>query len=189
VIDTLGDWAKGKDVAVACFYFNYAAKKEQSPATVLSSLLKQVVGGLEEIPAKIIQAFRDQKNGIGGRQLGLSEVVGMLQDIPSSRRTFLCIDALDECIAEYRTKLFDSLGQILHKSPSTRIFLAGRLYVRDEVEKPFAGRVVAISITPTTDDMLRFLREKLKEDTTPNAMDQSLEEDIIKSIPETASPM
>ena len=189
VIDTLGDWAKGQNAAVACFYFDFAAQKEQSPTSTLSSLLKQIVCGLEEIPAKIAKAFRDQKNVIGGRRLGLGEIVEMLQDISSSRATFICIDALDERTAEYRVELLDSLKQVLHKSPSTRIFLAGRLQIRDEVEKHLSGRVVAVSIIPTRDDIVRFLRAKLKNDATPDAMDKSLEADIIKNIPETVSAM
>ena len=90
---------------------------------------------------------------------------------------------------EYRAKLLDSLKQILHKSPSTRIFLAGRSHIRNEVEEHLAGRVAAVRITPTKGDIVRFLRAKLKEDTTPDAMDKNLEEDIIKSIPETVSEM
>ena len=189
VIDTLCDWAKGRSAAVACFYFDFATRKEQSPTTVLSSLLKQVVGGLEEIPAKIVEAFRDQRKATGGRRLGLGEIVELLQDISSSRRIFICIDAPDECVTEYRAKLFDSLKQILHKSPSTRVFLAGRSHVRDEVEKHLARRVVAVSITPSKGDIIRFLRAKLKEDPTPDAMDDSLEADIIKNIPETGSKL
>ena len=189
VIDALGDWARGQNVVVACFYFDFAAQKEQSPTSIMSSLLKQVVCGLEEIPAKIAQAFRDQKKVIGGRKLGLSEIVEMLQDISSARPTFICIDALDECMAEYREKLLDSLRQILLKSPGTRIFLAGRLHVRDEVERHLVGRVAAVSITPTKNDIVRFLRAKLKEDIIPDAMDKNLEADIIKNIPETVSEM
>ena len=187
VIDTLGDWARGQNATVACFYFDFAAQKEQSPTSIMSSLLKQVICGLEEIPAKMTQAFRDQKSIIGGRELGLDEIVEILQDITSSRPTFICIDALDECMPEYRAKLLASLNQILHKSPCTRIFLAGRLQIRDEVEKHLAGRVVALSIIPTSDDIIRFLQAKLKEDVIPDAMDESLEADIIKNIPETVS--
>jgi len=189
VIDRLCDWARGQNAAVACFYFDFAAQKEQSPTNILSSLLRQVVGGLESIPAKIAQAFRDQEKVIGGRKLGLGEIMEMLQDISSSRPTFICIDALDECLAEYRRKLLDSLAQFLHKSPTTRIFVAGRLHIREEVEKHLAGRVVAVSVTPTKDDITQFLRARLGEDTIPDAMDKSLEEDIIKTIPETVSEM
>ena len=189
VIDALCDQARGRNAIVACFYFDFAAQKEQSPTTVLSSLLKQVVGGLEKIPVRIVEAFQDQKKATGGRRLELGQVVEMLQDIMSSRPTFICFDALDECRAEYRAKLLESLEKILHKSPSTRIFLAGRLHVQDEVEKRLAGRVAAVSITPTKDDIIQFLRAKLKEDTTPEAMDKSLEADIIEKIPETVSEM
>ena len=189
VIDTLGDWAKGRNVAVACFYFDFATQKEQSPTTILSSLLQQVISGLEMIPPRVAQAFRDQKNVIGGRGLGLSEIVEMLQDISSSRPTFICIDALDECVAGYRTKLLDSLKQVLNKSLSTRIFLAGRLHIRGEVDENLAGRVAAVSVTPTEGDIIKFLRAKLKEDTMPGAMDKILEEDIMKKIPETVSEM
>jgi len=189
VIDRLCDWVTGQNAIAACFYLDFAAQKEQSPPSILSSLLKQVVGGLETIPTNIVQAFRNQEKAIGGRRLGLSEIVEMLQDISSSRPIFLCIDALDECMPEYRAKLLNSLNQILNKSPSARIFLAGRLHIRDEVERHLAGRVVAVSITPTKDDIVRFLRVKLEEDITPDAMDKSLEEDIINIIPETVSEM
>jgi len=189
VIDRLCDLARERNATVACFYFDFADQKEQSPTNILSSLLKQVVGGLEKIPENIVQAFRDQEKAIGGRKLGLGEIVGMLQGISSSQRTFFCIDALDECMAEYRVTLLDSLRQILHKSPNTRIFLAGRPHIRDEVEKHLAGRIAAVSITPTKDDIIRFLRAKLREDTAPDAMDENLEEDIIKKIPETVSEM
>ena len=189
VIDTLSDLARRENAAVAFFYFDFAGGEHQSPTSLLSSLLKQVVCGLEEIPAKLVQAFRDQEKIIGGRELGLEEIVEMLQDISSSRCTFICIDALDECMPGHRRKLLDSLSQILHQSPNTRIFLAGRLHIRDEVEEHLAGRVVAVSITPTKDDIIRFLRAKLNEDPTPHAIDKSLEEDIIKNIPETVSEL
>lgn len=189
VIDTLGDWAQGRDAAVACFYLDFAAQTEQSPTVILGSLLKQVVSGLGNIPERITKAFHEQEKVVGGRGLELREIVEMLQDISSSRPTFLCIDALDECMEEHRAKLLDSLKQILRMSPSTRIFLAGRLHIRDEVEKHLSGMVAAVSITPTRGDIVRFLRAKLGEDTTPDAMDASLERDIIAGIPETVSGM
>jgi len=189
VVDKLCDWARGQDAAVACFYLDFAAQREQSPTGIMSSLLKQVVGRLEEIPAKIVEAFQGEGGVIGGRKLELGEIMEILQDILSSRPTFICIDALDECLVEHRAKLLDSVKRILHKSPRTRIFLAGRLHIRDEVENHLCGRVAAVSVAPNKDDIIQFLRARLGEDTIPDAMDKSLEEDIIKSIPETVSEM
>ena len=97
VVDRLCDQAKGQRTAVACFYFDFAARKEQPATSMLGSLLKQVVGGMETIPEEISEAFQDQKKVIGGRAPQLPDIVKMLQSVTSSLRTFVCIDALDEC--------------------------------------------------------------------------------------------
>ena len=39
-----------ENAKVACFYFDFATQEEQSLAEILGSLLKQVVGGLNEVP-------------------------------------------------------------------------------------------------------------------------------------------
>jgi len=104
VINRLCDWAKGQDAAAAPFYFDFAAQKEQSPISVLSSLIKQIVGGLEEILPNIARAFGRQEKVYGAWKLGLGKIAEMLQDILSSRPTFICIDPQDECLPEYRLK-------------------------------------------------------------------------------------
>jgi len=156
---------------------------------MLGSLLKQVVGGMETIPEEISEAFQDQKKVIGGRGLQLPDIVKILQTITASLRTFVCIDALDECAAIHRVKLLNSLKQILEKSPRTRIFITGRLHIRAEIEKRLAGRVTSVSLGPSKDDIVEYLRARLEEDLTPDAMDESLEAGILERIPENMSDM
>ena len=189
MIDTLCNQAVEGNAGVACFYFDFAAPEEQSPVVILGSVLQQVVGGLDQVPEGIAKAFRDRGKVIGGKKLSLSEIVEFLQDISSSRSTFICIDALDECPPGRRVEILDSLNQILQKSPGARVFLTGRPHIQGDVEKHLGGRTATRSIIPTRNDIITFLRAKLKEDTTPDAMDRSLEEDIIKTIPETVSEM
>jgi len=189
VVDTLCKKTRGRNAAVACFYFDFAAQEKQSPAAILGSVLKQIVGGLNEVPERIVKAFRDRERVIGGHRLELTEIVEFLQDISSSRPTFICIDALDECPPADRVQLLDSLNQILHRARGARLFLTGRQHIEGEVEKHLAGRAVTRSITPTNDDIVIFLRAKLKEDTIPEAMDESLEGEIMRNIPETVSEM
>ena len=189
VVDTLCEQAVDESATVACFYFDFATQEEQSPATILGSVLKQVVGGFDKVPETIVKAFRDKKRVIGGQRLALAEIVELLQDISSSQRTFICIDALDECPARPRAGLLGSLSQILQKSPATRIFLTGRPHIRDEVKLHLAGKAATRSITPTKGDIVIFLQAKLKEDTIPDAMDKCLQEEIIQIIPETVSEM
>jgi len=189
VIDRLCDQAEGRDAAVACFYFDFAARKDQSLTNVLGALLKQLVCGLEDTPEEISRAYRGQRSAIGGRGPQLAEIVRMLQTITSGKHTFICLDALDECVVRDRVKLLDSLNQILQGSPGTRMFVAGRSHIRAEVRRRLSKRVSTIRLTSRRDDIISYLHSRLSEDPTPDAMDSSLEEDILEKIPEDMSEM
>jgi len=189
VIDKLCDQARGRRAAVSCFYFDFAAQKEQSPTNMMGALLKQVLSGLEEIPEEIAQTYEDHQKVIDGRGLKLIDIVKMLQTTASEKPTFICIDALDECVAGYRVKVLDSLNQILQRSPGTRVFVTGRPQIQAEVEKRLSTRVIVLRITPRRHDIIGYLQTRLDEDTKLNAMDDSLKADILKKIPEDVSEM
>ena len=189
MIDTLCKYAVEGSAGVACFYFDFAAKEEQSLEAILGLVLKQVVGGLDEVPEKIVEAFRGRRKVIGGRKLQLEEIVGFLQDITSARRTFICMDALDEYPARHRMKLLDLFNQVLQNSPCARLFLTGRPQIRDEVDRHLAGKAVTRLITPITGDINTFLQAKLNEDTMRHVMDESLKEEIVQNLAKTVSEM
>ena len=184
VVDKLCDMAEEQNIAVACFYVDFAAREEQSPTNILGSLLKQIVGGLERIPDEISQTFQDYKKVIGGRELRVPDMVKMLQTVTSSQPTFICVDALDECMEVHRPEVLDSLRQILEKSPNTRIFLTGRPHIRREIERQLGGRAAVLSIKPNNDDIVGYIRMRLSKDTSVDAMDSGLEAEIIQSITE-----
>ena len=187
VIDKLCDEAIEGDPTVACFYFDFAARNEQSPVNMLGSLLRQLVSGPGEVPEAIARDFRKEKMSIGGRGLQVSGVLNMFQTITTTRRVLICVDALDECVPEHRMVVLESLGQILQGSPSTRLFMTGRPHVRSEVERELGGAATFMFIRATEDGVLKFLREKLRKDTIPNMMSSRLEGDIMESIPAISS--
>jgi len=113
----------------------------------------------------------------------------MLQITSSRKRTFVCMDALDECMLGNRVKLLDSLNKILQNFPGTRVFATGRPQIRPEMGRRLAGRVASLFISPKRDDIIGYIRTRLDEDTDPDAMDDSLEADILKKIPEDISEM
>jgi len=189
VIDILCDQDREQNATVTCFYFDFAAQNDQSPTITMGALLKQVVGGLEEIPEEILRVYRKQKKALGGRGPRLSDIVKMLQTTTSKERTFTCIDALDECVPEYQAKILDSLNQILQKSPGTRIFVTGRPHIRPDITRRLAGRVTSLPISTKRDDIIRYLHSRLEEDIIPDAMDSSLEAEILNKIPEEVSEM
>ena len=187
VIDKLCDQARDQEAAVACFYFDFAARREQSSTSVLGAVLKQVVGGLEEVPREIAWAYEHQKKVIGGRGPELADIVRMLQATAFERPIFICIDALDESVAGHRAKLLDSLNQVLQSSPGARIFMTGRPHIQSEVGNRLSGKVTTIRITPKNRDIISYLHSRLGEDTTPDAMDSSLKADILKKISQDIS--
>ena len=190
VVDGLCDRTAGQNTAVSCFYLDFAARKEHSATNVLGSMLKQMVGRMERIPEEISRAFQQQKMTIGGRRPQLVNILKMLQCITSSRRrTFMCLDALDECAGMERFRLLDALKEIVEQSPETRIFVTGRPHIRAEIESRLSRLVTSISVRSNRGDITRYLRFKLGNDETTDAMDENLKAEILEKIPENMSEM
>ena len=184
VVDNLCDMAGEKNIGVSCFYIDFAAREEQSPTNILGSLLQQILVGLGEIPDKINRTFQDHKKGIGGRKLQVTQIVKMLQTVTSLQPTFICVDALDECVEGHRPEILDSLRQILEKSPNTRMFLTGRRHIRGEIDRHLGERTMVLSIKPKSDDIVGYVRMRLNKDTSRGRMDSGLEDEIVKRITE-----
>jgi len=189
VVDTLCDQAKGENFTITCFYFDFAALKEQTATNMLGTLLKQIVSGMGGIPWEISWAFWEKRKPIDGCEPQLVDIVRMLQAITSSQPTFVCIDSLDECVGVQRFRLLDPLKQILEKPPGPRIFMTGRSHILAEIEEHLAGRATSLSVSSTKNDIITHLRDRLDEDEKPDSMDENLEADILHKVPENISEM
>ena len=188
MIDGLCDQVGGKDIAVVGLYCDFLAQQEQSTASMLGAILKQLVRG-EGISEHIWEAFQKAKKGFGGRGLRLPDLVGLLgKTISELDLVFICIDALDESAPKHRRELLKSLREIVEMSPNTRIFLTGRPHINDEITKCF-GEVVRIPVSPTQEDIKNYLEMRLDGDTDPSAMDDELRADIVRIIPAEISDM
>jgi len=67
--------------------------------------------------------------------------------------------------------------------------VTGRPHIQPEIESRLSGRVASLPICTKRDDVIRYLRSRLEEDTNPDAMNSSLEGEILKKIPEDVSEM
>jgi len=182
VVDYLCNQAIEQDMAVACFYYDFASQEAQSPTNMLGSLLKQLLPVPGAIPAEIGQRFWGHKKVVGGRKLQLPDIVKMFATVSPLRRTFICVDALDECVPKHLLEVLDALGQILWRSPNTRMFMTGRPHILGAVERKLGGRTTNVAIKPRDDDMVMYLRARLSKDTTPEVMNCGLENDIMNSV-------
>ena len=182
MIDRLFDEAGEEGLAVAWLYIDYLAQEEQTVTNMMGAILKRLVGG-REISKEIEEAFRR-----GGRPL-LADLIRMLKSAMASLPpVHICIDAVDQCLPKNLPQLLESLRDIARESPTTRIFLTGRPHVREAIQRYFAG-VVVIPISPNTDDVRNYLEMKLDRDEDPEAMDDDLRADIVKTILDKASDM
>jgi len=139
----------------------------------------------------IIAGLLRTEKAISGRgpQLADTGIVKMLQAITSSQRTFMRIDAVDEGAAAQRLRLFHSLNKIHEKSPNKRIFLIGRLHIQVEIENSFSGRLVNLSVGRNKGNIVRYLGDRLAEEVTLDATNESLEAEILEKTPENISQM
>ena len=182
MIDSLCDQASEKDLAVAWLYCDFLAHQEQSATAMLGAILKQLVS-TREIPENIRQAFQKFSN----RGLRLPDIVGMLKTtISLLPLAYICIDALDECTPKSRQELLGSLRDIVQESPSTRVLITGRSHVEEEVKRYFT-KVLTVPVGPTAGDIKLYLDARLDRDTEPRAMDDVLQRDIVRIIPEMIS--
>ena len=169
-------------------YCDFHAQNEQSVTGLLGVLLKQVVSALEPIPGEVQTAFTNSKGGVGGRRPLLPNILEMLaKSLSRLQRVFICIDALDEFPAKHRPELWKSLQQVVRGCPGTRLFLTGRLHIRDEVQKYFPSTAEMLPIGSSAHDIGLYVRMRLDRDPELDAMDKGLEADILRTIPEVIS--
>jgi len=190
ITDDLCDSEIVPKIGVACLYCDYSGWKEQTPVNMISSLLRQFVTGMPEIPEELTKAFRAAKGHLGGRTLKAEKIIEIFPKVLQYfDRAFICIDALDEFRAGDRAMFLQLLKKIIDKSLNTRLFLTGRLHIQLEIDKQFNRLFTTITIHPTHNDIRQYLTVKLDNDFGDGAMDDELREEIITNIARKDSKM
>jgi len=183
VIDDLCDKPFDGVAATAMFYCDFRDQQQQTTTNIIGAILKQLIVR-SEVLEDVREAFQKAKTEVGGRGLRLPDMVQMLrQAVATLPQVFICIDALDECLPKNLRELLVSLKDILEESPRTRIFVTGRPQVKGEITRHFTT-VIIVPISPKTDDIKRYLEEKLEMDTECDAMSDGLRADILRLIPQ-----
>ena len=190
MIDTLCDGIGDDSVAVAYVYCDFSTPNAQSASTVLGSLLRQVVGALTHIPDDVQTAFERSKRQADGCGLRLLEIVEMLiKSLSSLKWSFICIDALDEFPLKSRPQLWECLQRVVRQCSNTRLFVTGRPHIRDEIGKYFPSAAGMLPISPSKDDIGLYLKMRLERDPEVDVMDDDLQADILRVIPESIAGM
>jgi len=187
VIDRLSDGIDGESAFVIYLYCNFQNETSQVTAHMLGSLLKQAVGGLDVIPEEI---DRKVKQGSNCRSLSVSGILELLQAaLRSHGRTFICIDALDECGTEQLPEFLRSLHSIVTGLSNVRLFVTGRPHIQTRLEEHYGGALQIIQFKPAKEDIRGYLEMKLRDDGFRQEMDSELRKGIMEEILEKISEM
>lgn len=167
-------------------YCDYKDQAMQTCANLLACLARQLIGRPKNLPLqleKLHQELEQQR-----RRPNLEELKRLLVASCNEReRTYIIVDALDECEAMHQRRLFLPLLQTLPFG-STRLFVTSRPN-NEDIYHVFAT-AAQINIAAPVSEVERFVTEKMDERMEfIKRITQELREEIIATISARASGM
>ena len=164
-------------MGLAYVYCDYRDQYQQTTENIYGAILKQLLRRLPSVPTAIEQGL--QKLHAEQKPLELGQGMHMLRTICGSfDRTYICLDALDEC------QHLDRLLNSLQKAPaSVFLFCTGRSHILRVVQNcfPKSGEMI---IKAEDSDIKLLIKERINNDRKINSeiMDKALERDIVEQI-------
>lgn len=167
-------------IGIVYFYCDYRDKDNQTTVNIIGSFAKQLLLQARSIPAAIWEIYKVKAARHEAIDSETAETIFKLI-IRCFDSLYICIDALDECQPEPRRQLLDFFKR-LTETPR-RLFLTGRLSVEDEVVSALGDIPMStIPIVAHEEDIRLYLSEMSDQDSYPEAMDESLKNEIANRI-------
>jgi hypothetical protein len=199
VIDELGTRitkSPERRACVAYLYCDYRDEKNQTAINMIGALLKQVLSTLSEsksIPQDVFSLLQERWDK--EKSFELDEVQQLLaKTVRRLSKVYICVDALDECKAENRSTLLQSLATVAKECGQEcwfRIFTTGRLHVKlaDYVRQyPGLGNLSHIILEANSDDIRRYVEHAIQCDDN-ECMNDTLKAEILERIVNTSDKM
>jgi hypothetical protein len=160
VIDHLEELGiKEQNHGIAYIYFDYKSQESQNDRSIAASLLRQLVAQLPEVDEQLEKSY--DRLHCRSRVLETKALVQFLTSATKSfHRSFIVLDALDECGDIQRPQIV-SLIRKLSEAPFS-IFATSRDY-HESVQGLFES-APTVEIQAHDDDIRNFINIKLKED-------------------------
>ncbi|CAI7602463.1 unnamed protein product [Penicillium palitans] len=151
------------DTCIAYLYFEYARRDEQNLENLLESLLKQLAQQLFEHTESLPKGLKELYANHTPRKSRptIYELLKILENVVSSdRRTFIVVDALDECQNDNgcRSKFVAHIFELQDKG-RLNFFATSRPHV---VETPFKI-CISREIRATKDDIYTYVDEQVSQ--------------------------
>ena len=172
-------------VGVAYVYCNYSEAEKQKPTNLLKCILLQLVSRKGTVMEELTETYK--KHSKEGTTPSLPECCRLLQAaIGSFHKTYLVIDALDECAETTRDTLFAELSKM---KPQISILVTSRHTFSDQYDSRTACR---LDIKADVLDIRQYLEERMTKSKVLQAYmekDENLHDGIISGIINKAKGM
>ncbi|TFK60369.1 hypothetical protein BDN72DRAFT_940121, partial [Pluteus cervinus] len=167
---------------VVYVYLRHQEAESQTPTNILSILLKQLLLTYTSLPDAALGLYNQLKLDQGLPQFHV--LVTALLDICTDPnfRTYIVVDALDECNLSYQEELLSVLDKLLGKQ--VQVFATSRPSFEDAVSLFKELHCSKYPIRATKDDISSFLKQKLETKQSLKSLmaDQAFKVEVIQII-------
>ena len=186
VVDHLIKNVCSDDVRIAYVYCDYKDQAMQTASNLIACLARQLIGRPQKLPQQLKSFHKEWEQQ--RRRPNVEELTVLLVTLCNEReRTYVIVDALDECEATNERRLFLPLLQSLPHG-STRLFVTSRPN-HEDIYYTFTT-ASQITIAAPDSEIERFVTEKMEERKEfVERVTQDLKSQIISTICTRASGM
>jgi hypothetical protein len=175
----------GKWLGVAYFYCDYRDPDQQTAVNLVASLLKQLLILQNTLPIPVTELFERYDREKTQAQLEELECIFSLA-CREFRRSYIVIDALDECDTRNRKSILGFLKK-LGKWPVS-VFVTSRPHSQDIGRSLCPCSEIIIEASDT--DIRKYLAHKVDEDDDiADLLDETLKQEVISKIADGARGM
>ncbi|KAH0522614.1 hypothetical protein TsFJ059_006437 [Trichoderma semiorbis] len=175
----------GQNCAIVCIFCDYKDPRTRSEVEIISSIIRQLAEQCKPLPSAV-KAFRDKYlekriDPSSDERLSLIKILSQLFD-----KTYVFVDALDECPEENRDELLNLLKEL---EPHIRLFTTSRPNI--DISSIF-DTLSEIKIEAHESDIRAYLKHRIKKTSKLRRFttrDSQLEEDIIRCLLEKSNGM
>ncbi|KAK3361270.1 ankyrin repeat-containing domain protein [Lasiosphaeria ovina] len=165
---------------VIYFYFDFSDAKKQSVADLIKSLIYQLISAHSDIP-EAAEALFTKCNGL--TEPGLDELFGLLMaEISRTERTFVFVDALDECPKEERPAFLETFFQNSLPDNLSLWITSRREPDIEAVLKPSATHTVCIQNSSIDADVRIHVNNSIARDPRLSKWKPAVQNDIANAI-------
>ena len=186
MIDHLINNYVDEDTRIAYIYCDYKNQTAQTAANLVACLVRQIIGRTKTLPKELATMHEELSNQ--NRRPSFDELKRLLVAVCNQyTRTYILVDALDECEASRERRLLLPLLESLPNAP-TRLFVTSRPNSED-ISQSFHN-ASQIDIEAPESDIRGYIMERIDErrdSACPLAPE--LKEEIISTISTRASGM